>query len=516
MQDVPSIIAITKKFLVENFDPENLDVNFSDEKLKIFLKELEEFYSIDEICVSKSDIRQAIHEYFSGLGDVFVFFRRLEKVVVRVIPFKPEKIDASYINALDNIIRVNKESISNSEDNKNLVVVDEYLYNIIFEVLNHYPHVNKRKMIIKEALKKALELSDKDVIVFFNNKIVIKLYIDVNQNIASERRFNGLPVEELKIIKDNLFPKDDTFQFIKKIIDNLLKSELDFTTIDNEFFEKNYIKIIQNAIIKNLRLRAVDYENFILEGFCNYLLREHFYIIHKIMAEYLVKLVVEKNIEAMNFIKYYSGSTIIVDGIKYTQPSIADMNDNKWNVVTIQSLSTQRLKELALLFERREDVINKLKEDITLQEDLFMGLDIQIRELATQYEYQKSEIAIFSADLKKKKLMFDSLKKEAKHGAENSILASKIDSIMAQINEISAKENELNDSNKKLELKLDELRKKQQIARDTSDGLRKVLDKELSLFDSLKKQQKGLLTQYSDMIDAVAKALTKKKIKVQG
>ena len=165
------------------------------------------------------------------------------------------------------------------------------------------------KESLKQKLKKHLGLCDKDLIIFLNDKVVIKKFKSpIDETVVKrERRFNGLPKEELELLRSSIFESPEAEeQIFIDVLDGVLDLELNFGSITQEFFVKNYIKILQKAIFDFLNENLTE-DSAALDGLSSLLLREHWILIHTKMASKILELIGQRNLNTENFLKKYSG-----------------------------------------------------------------------------------------------------------------------------------------------------------------------------------------------------------------
>lgn len=240
---------------------------------------------------------------------------------------------------------------------------------------------------IKQKLKEQIMLSDKDVILFLNDKVVVRRFkLQEGDERRREQRYNGLPKEELVILKNSIFESQETEQeIVSDITSQLLETELDFARITHGYFTKNYIKTFQKTIFNFLKENLSE-EDMVLEGLANLILRENWILVHTKMAIAILDLVAEKNPNAENFLKNYSGEIELdAERNKYQLPEILDRNGNKWNVPSIVGIVMQR-KKLLDSFGSKQKALEDLKAHI---EELYAKIDeLNEEEINTKKEIE--------------------------------------------------------------------------------------------------------------------------------
>ena len=290
----------------------------------------------------KERLRLAIKTVFDLDSKDMVIFRQNQIFIKR---FNGEAL----INY--KVIEVIKEAVnSNGESADSHVLNDTLTISLAEFGSDVFAIPEKAKDKIRQKLKEQIKLSSKDLILFLNDKVVIRRFKGQNNDTEAskrEQRFNGLPKEELAILKKSLFENEETEQeILTDIIKTLIKGELDFSRITHTYFSKSYIKIVQRAIFDFLKENLSE-EDFVLEGLTNFILRDNWIIAHTTMAISLLELIASKNANAENFLKNYSGEIELdADRNKFKLPEIVDKNGMKWTLPAVVSVVMQRKKAI--------------------------------------------------------------------------------------------------------------------------------------------------------------------------
>lgn len=182
------------------------------------------------------------------------------------------------------------------------------------------------KKVLISAIKSALELNERDVIVCLSDCIVIRLF-KWNNN---ERRFHGIPAQELEKFREDNFPhKYEIPKAIVEIVNRVLKDELDISKISNIYFMNNYIKIFQRYIFDFVRKKFPDRDKILVESFGNYIFRQNFSLVLTTISRKILKMLMEKDANAERFISYYDGNIDIDIYGKYKRPEIVDEENSQ-------------------------------------------------------------------------------------------------------------------------------------------------------------------------------------------
>lgn len=375
------------------------------------------------------------------------------------------------------------------------------------------------KEFIKNKLRNEVALKPKDVIVFMGDKVVVRRFIEQAELCKEklEQRYNGLPKEEVELIRKKTFQNIEAEQLVvTHAMDECTAGELSFGTISFSFYEKNYIKIIQKYLTKQLNEYAYEEEGVMI-ALSNMILREHWMFVHKFMADKLLDLLSKKDFNADKFIKSYSGDIAFEsDNIKYRLPEIIDENGKKWNNVSIFSLIMQYKKSQESVEQKRqasiaiadknsevEIEILKLTEEATALETISEAIE---KEIVTYFDEEKKT----NDELKELRSRF----KELTNATERAKLQEEISSRMIMTKKLSIKQEEATGRKKRNENQIKQLTSRiDKLKLDIAQNLKKQKEEEekvnsyiASLVDTNKK--------FETILKALALALMKKKVPI--
>lgn len=370
---------------------------------------------------------------------------------------------------------------------------------------------------IKQKLKEQIMLSDKDVILFLNDKVVIRRFkLQEGDERKREQRYNGLPKEELAILKNSIFESQEMEQeIVSDITSQLLETELDFARITHVYFTKNYIKIFQKAIFSFLKENLSE-EDIVLEGLANLILRENWILIHTKMAIAILDLVAKKNQNAENFLKNYSGEIEIdSERNKYQLPEILDRNGNKWNIPSIVGIVMQRKKLLDSL-SLKQKAIDDLRTHI---EGLYAKIDelneeeINIKKEIESIGYESKEKASIeaatNAEIKELREMLKRCKDE-----DAKKIQGEIGNKILFLKKLIIQEDGYFTKQKRLELQQKNIAGKIEKINFDINKLQKKLREEEEKNAQFISSQKGLDEKFELLSEALTLALMKRKVKL--
>lgn len=228
-----------------------------------------------------------------------------------------------------------------------------------------------QKEIIRQAVRKAHELHESDIVFFKNDCIFIKFFDTSKVKIICEEekgtiacRYNGLDEDELKLFYDNFCTAKESDDFYREAAREFVDVYLIEKKIDNETYEKNVFQYIQSIINEKLTSKY-DKNDVFFKGFSGYVFRIHFEEMFEYIAHFILFEVSMLNKQVIGFLNYYSLDVIVVNGKKYKVPQIKAESGLKWNVVSMMSI-VKIYNKVALSIEqinlKRELLAKKLNE----------------------------------------------------------------------------------------------------------------------------------------------------------
>lgn len=207
----------------------------------------------------------------------------------------------------------------------------------------------KLKHLIKVASIRALKLNPKDIVMVRNRQIVIKRFVPPKPKLT--------PTEKIKLFKKE-FTSKKLKSAISEIVDKMMNGELNFREINNVYFMYNHQRIIQNYIQSEIEKNFPDEDRATIELYSAYVLKNYMGLIMRMIAEYMVELLIEKDENTSKMIAYYDGDVEIDEesGKKYLRPEMFDENGSKWNQSNVLPVIIQHKKDKEALVRKKEEI----------------------------------------------------------------------------------------------------------------------------------------------------------------
>lgn len=358
------IYQYVKRYLKNTLEKPTMDFEWSAVDDASFFSFIQRRYSLEEFAKEIREVKIAFKDFFEPVGNVIFRYKEANGIKFKIFPYRVNPQDSIHLQNIVEIINTNKKCIqyiSQGEDEQ-IVISGKIRREVNKEVFDTKESINVKELI-KHAIKSALHLGKRDVITQLKRKYLIKIFnkdtvLDLDEELAIQTRkegdtnkFNGYTAQEVEETYKKIFEKGNANikYFLKATMKNAFQGALNFREIDNKFYEVKSLKLIHQLIAKELN-DYIQLENDYLLGISSYLMRKHFYKIHELMANELIKCIHEKNINANNFLLFYNGKTIFIDDKKYMIPSLERRDGKQWNNTSLISLcnlwmNTKKRKE---------------------------------------------------------------------------------------------------------------------------------------------------------------------------
>ncbi|MDD3325180.1 MAG: hypothetical protein PHN38_08705 [Sulfurospirillaceae bacterium] len=397
MVDLMAHYDCTMRYLESNFDHTFFAEHFSNEHTTSLLGHLQKTFEDFHLESSLHIIINALNDFFnSHHQETNIAFQDNHFAINVKSPLSLlfeniQKIDLHNIRSA--ICSIAKE-LDKYYHNHDLVIIDEETSKKIISFLGSLDTENIKKIITYKFFK-ILNLKKEDKVFFIKSKIAIRLNSRTKEGEKNEKRFCGIPENELQDLENSHFNRDFFEKGLNTALKKSFKTELDISKFSNEKFCSTYIKIFQ-AIVSKLLIKArreMDGEVFV--AFTNYVLRQYFDFMLEKIAEYILELVKKRVAGIISFLTYYDGEIIFENKLEiHKKPTIIDSNGTIWTYGTIFSCCAQlervenqlwenehQKQEIEQKMEQLCENIVKLKEEKGSAVEQINALDSQIKAL---------------------------------------------------------------------------------------------------------------------------------------
>jgi len=388
------IYNYVKKYLKNKYSEPTTDFKWDKQDIEEFFQHIEKRYTKTEFTKEISEVKVAFRDFFEPVATILFRYTDSGEIKIKVFPYRVKPENSKHLQKIIEIIKIHRKHIKyNYNDDKNqIAILGKIRREINSEILDSQESINKKELI-RYAIRKALSLTDKDVVISLKRKFIIKLSAQDSE--ASSDKYNGYSESDIKNSYSSIFDKDTKIEeFLQLVMKKLFANSLNFRTISNQDYETNAVKFIQLAILKELG-NYINIERDFLVGLTSYIVRKYFHYIHELMAIELLEAVYEKNKNANQFLLYYNGKVIVKDGKKYKIPSLETEDGQQLNNATIIAIcniwvNIKLKKEQAL--EQLEEVELKIKQIEEVSGDLSEALVEQRKQLVLDIKAYESNL----------------------------------------------------------------------------------------------------------------------------
>jgi len=353
-----NVYSLTREFLIEHFKPCDDGFSFSKEDTLRLYEKIE--YILKSVSKEKAReaIREAFSDFFADCAKVVVVFKD-EDIAVKLLKYEKPHNEDEIINDIALFLQTAQESECASSYDANAMIIYQKCIDKIKTFFQDRNSLINFKEITKKAIRKTFCLQEKDLVLFVNDKIVVRFFDAIKDN--AERRFEGLPQKEIEALVKKLFPDEgELLENLQDIIEKLLKKELNFATISGDIFEKMHINFIHSYITELFNKRFAQQE-VVIKALASYVLRVYFFYLHELIAESILESAELNNKNIINFFIHYKGHTFVENGQKYLSPTIKDSSDRIWRASTIINFIIQ--------YKNSKNIIQKFSKELKTYEN---------------------------------------------------------------------------------------------------------------------------------------------------
>jgi uncharacterized small protein (DUF1192 family) len=426
-----------------------------------FFNYLYKRYSDEEIVKNISEVKEAFKDFFDPIGTILFRYSNDNKIKFKIFSYRVEPKDSKHLKNIINIINKNQKAIVYPYKNQTdqIAITGSIRRKINLEINSTEESINKKELI-KYAIRKALELGDRDVIVQLKRMYLVKIFqtnkvtkksqtesIKPLERKGAENRYNGYTLEEIEESYDVIFNSVSFEHFFDPVMKILFLGKLNFSDMTNKYYEENALKIIQTQIAKELS-NYLSLENDYIVGLAGYIFRENFYQVHELIAIELLEQIFHKNKNAELFLEYYTGEVILENNRKYRIPSLETSDGKKWNNSSVLGLSALWINTKNKIKKHKEK-LSEVDEQIEYAEEGNTSSVISMQELQTKLTQLKDELNKTKEELKNKAKLL------SQYADEGLKFSSKENQIKIEIvkdeKKIQKLKNLISENNKKLQ-----------------------------------------------------------------
>jgi len=392
-----------KRFLKGYLNQPSQRYEWGENDNALLLDFVHERYNDEYIELNLSEIRQAFRDFFEPIGSIVVRYKLNNGISYKIIPYYVQEKNSKHLTKIVEIIHKNKKHIEYPHKGRvdQIALLGKIRRHINAELVESDEAVNKKELI-RYAIKKALKLDERDVVVTLRKKYIVKIFKcnsfintcdeEPKAQDTQERRFQGYAAEELVEHYNELINDIDLEAFLDDVMTYLFATDLNFNEITNSYYEKHVLSLIRSQIAKELE-QYVSYNKEYLLGFAGYIFRENFEKIHERIAIEIFEKIAVNNANAKKFLQYYSGTVLIEHGKRYILPELSAPNGRRWNATSLSATATMwlRTRHKEKVLHVRTDNLESEYLEVEAQYKTILANRMKYKNTMDTYEKQQLE-----------------------------------------------------------------------------------------------------------------------------
>lgn len=378
----------TKRFLKRHLKRASKSYEWQGRDNFLLLEFLQDRYSDKELTNNCSEVKEAFREFNENIGNIKFSFDVKVGAHYEITPYTVAPRSSKHLISLIKIIRDNRRYIEYPyQDREDQIALSGRIRRYInAEIIETDESVNKKELV-RYAIKEALELNQRDVVIHLKRKYIVKIFQKnkfLTRNASepkkvdnNERRYLGYSSEDLHNHYEEFFKDVVLEDFLSSVMTQLFATSLNFEEINNKFYEKNVLSLIRDTIAVELMVYISKNDEY-LKGFSGYIFRKNFMLLHEFMAIELFEKISKKDKNSEIFLNYYTGKIFIEEGKRYEMPKLTTPSGERWNITSITAISTMWLRSREQLDKQKAKLNNLLEE--------FLDYEIYYKRLQKELE----------------------------------------------------------------------------------------------------------------------------------
>ena len=231
---------------------------------------------------------------------------------------------------------------------------------------------------------------------------------------------NNDDIDKVELFYTQNFSKENLENLCIDVAEDVLEKYFLSNCIDNATYEKEIVKIIKKLIILQL-LSSFNQEKEFTTLLSIYIFKKHFKYIFQLLSEFLMQEVAYSNNDVINFLKYYSLDTLVIDRKKYRVPEIREDDDSpRWNVISMLGILKVYVKTQDQLDREKNDLkdleiriaeyyIDELSPTghNEMIEKKFQDLEVEIQENASKINMIHDSLSILTNETERERTKYE-------------------------------------------------------------------------------------------------------------
>ena len=481
----------------------------------VFLDYIQSRYSDEQIDNNVMEVRQAFRDFFEPVGSLIVRFSRSTGITYKIMSYSVKPEQSKHLKKLVSIIQENRRSVEYPYNGKEdqIALLGKIRRKINAEIIETDEKINKKELV-RYAIKKAMDLDERDVVLNLKKKFVIKLFNKnsfINSTDKEEQVYQNCKAikqieEEVKHSYEEIFKEISIIDFLDGVMVSLFVGKLNFQKINNNYYEKNSLSLIKHKIMEDLGEYFSENEEYIGE-LASYILKENLINIHERIAIEIFEQITNKNENSKDFLNYYTGQIYVEEGKRYIIPEITTQDGKRWNINSLMSTSTVWLRSRALLIKLKvqmQNINQKISENMPFHDGAKHQLDkktVELNNVLKQYKEYNQKVEQDTIRLKDEEKGSMNKDKEIQLRRNMQNDRKVLNELRRKINELRLSKTELTSTYDTCNTTIVEFKQKQQSILSQIQSLEQDLNLNSNAFHSI--------------LSSVVKALIKRKKRIE-
>ena len=212
-----------RRYLKNVYEKPSLKIKWSQLDNIKFFHFIEDRYTMEEFRKELSEAKEAFRDFFEPIGTLLFRYKEDNGIAFKILPYSIEAKDSKYLSKLIHIIQNNRKAILYPYNNQNnqLAITGKIRRAINAEIYDIKESVNKKELI-KYAIRKALDLSERDIVIQLKRIYLVKI-LQENQSLPKVVTKEKTELDKEKANRYNGYSQEQFEETYKKLFKLLLR-----------------------------------------------------------------------------------------------------------------------------------------------------------------------------------------------------------------------------------------------------------------------------------------------------
>lgn len=396
-------------------------------------------------------VRKSIADFYRKNGmNTFVYFDKNNNIQVSATIKDP--VNNLCVFFLSKWIQESKNKFKSQtlDDNETLSQED---FSLILQYAKTCVDSNNDLLfrdIVRNAIKKTFNLTTRDGLFFSKLGVYFKIFdfkfVKISNEIRSVQKLSTARLldDEDRLKINACLKKINLEDLISENVSYVLNTKMNLENVSNIDFSKNFLFLVTQELRIHLeKILDGKIPGILQTCFAEEKIRSRKNLIYEKVSNKLLEMLYNNSNGARDFIDFYQGQTIHIDGQEISIPIIIDTTGEKWSLEKIENTAVQKF-EIQIK-------INSLQDQADKAGQTALNLETDINEI-------QNEISIKNKILSETDLIYEKKKKELQNLKTDEMiqketisisLAKYLEEKKSLLNEIETLSKEIEDTRSK-------------------------------------------------------------------